>query len=371
MGYGEGFDDDADDDFVGAPPPMTDREWRHPAELAMLARQRRTQRNRRVAGLVLGSAVGGGLIFASPWYSSDDVDTMPVAQLSVVDDTDDVPRSAASWASDISASARTSTVVIQSEIGTRAIAAGVAINDHGHVITSSGALGDATTFVVHTDSGEVHRASLVGHDASTDIAVLELDATIPVAPIASGPIGEGDAVAVLDASGHAHADTVAHDAVVATSKGGEPLVGLLSLTNSRDDVVAGGPVVDASGTVIGIAAHTDAGEPTAAVPIEIATRVADQLIEDGSVTPAWLGVQVLDLDGRIVVDAVEAGGPATTVGVRAGDHIVAVDGEWVDDTTELIARLRGHEPAETIAISIVRDGQRTELRIELGAAPTG
>ena len=369
MGHDDGFDDGADDDLVGAPPPMAERTWRHPTEVAWLAGRRRTRRHRRLAGLALGSAIGGGLILVSPWNAPGPAERAPVAQLSVLGATDDGSKSATSWANDVSASARTSTVLIRSETDASAIAAGVAVSGHGYIVTSSGALGDATSFVVRTDSGDLHQASLVGHDTSTDIAVIESDAVLPMAAIASDPIGQGDAVAVVDASGLAHADTVAYDAVVATSKGGKPLVGLLCLTASRDEIVAGGPVVDTAGTVVAITADTHDGDPTAAVPIDVATRVAAQLIVDGEATHGWLGVKVLDVDGRVEIDAVDEHGPAAAVGVEVGDHIVAVDGEWVDDTTELIARLRAHEPTETITVDTVRNGERIEFEIELGVAP--
>ena len=367
-------DDDIGDDSVsqhgGPPPPIAERTWRHPAEYALEARRaHRRRRTRRLAGLAVGSAVGAGLV-ASIGFRTDPGavgDTAAVTTITAAPGAEsDDPL--ADWANDVSADARASTVLVQSASGTSVIALAVAIGPDGFLVTSSRALGDQTSFVVHTQAGATHTAELLGGDPDTDVAVLEVHGAVPRATTALAAPAAGDPVAIVDGSHTARADAVAHDTVIAEADDGGPLVGLFSLSDATTGTMAGSPIVDADGAITGIAAHTSSTDAAAGVPIGVATRIAADIIESGGVAHPWLGVSLADV-GPAIVTAVAADGPASPAGIEPGDLIQAVDAEPIDDAAALVAALLGLEPGHRVELDIDRSGEARTVWFELGARP--
>ncbi|MDG1877825.1 MAG: PDZ domain-containing protein [Acidimicrobiales bacterium] len=367
-------DDDIGDDSVswhgGPPPPMADRTWQHPAEYAREARRlHRRHRARRLRILALGSVVGAGLV-ASISLRTNPETVGESATIATVTDTTgpEAVDPLTNWANEISARARASTVVVQSPTGTAAIALAVAIGPDGFLVTSSRALGDQTSFVVHTQAGTIHTAELLGGDADTDIAVLTVDGTIRSALIAiSGPVA-GDPVAIIDAFNTARPDEITHDTVIATADDGEPLIGVFSLSHATTDAISGAPVVNADGAVTGITAHTSRADVIVGVPIAVAARVAADLIESGGVAHPWLGVSLADV-GPAIVTAVVADGPASRAGITPNDLIQAVDGEPIDDAAALVAALLGLEPGHRVELDVDRSGEALTVWFDLGARP--
>jgi len=330
----------------------------------MLQRRRHQLHKRVLTCLALMAAIATGWWFATS-RSSDDHDTFS-ARSALVDGSED-RSDPSSWAHDVSAGARVSTVDIRTTDGTAVVAVAVAIH-HGHLLTSSRALGDGASFVVLLEGGTSIGASLVGRDPATDIAVLSFDGTLSPAEITTEPVRAGDPVAVVGPGGRARADTVASPATVASTGDGDTLVGVVSLTKPAG-LEAGGPVVDAEGAVVGIVAATAPDAAAAVVPVAVATRIAEQLIADGAATHAWLGVRVVDADGRIVVEAVDPAGPAASAGVRSGDLIITLGGVGVDQSAALIARLWTYRPGTWVTVGVERDGEVAEHELELGSAP--
>ncbi len=349
---------------------MADRTWQHPAEYAREARRlHRRHRARRLAILALGSVVGAGLVASISLRANPDTVGESATIASVTDTTG--PESVdplTNWANEISARTRASTVVVQSATGTAALALAVAIGPDGFLVTSSRALGDQTSFVVHTQAGTIHTAELLGGDADTDIAVLTVDGTIRSALIAlSGPVA-GDPVAIVDAFNTARPDEITHDTVIATADDGEPLIGVFSLSHATTDAIAGAPVVNADGAVTGITAHTSRADVIVGVPIAVAARVAADLIESGGVAHPWLGVSLADV-GPAIVTAVVADGPASQAGIAPNDLIQAVDGEPIDDAAALVAALLGLEPGHRVELDVDRSGEALTVWFDLGARP--
>jgi serine protease Do len=125
---------------------------------------------------------------------------------------------------------------------------------------------------------------------------------------------------------------------------------------------------------------TDAGAIGYATPIDIAREVATQLIANGSVTKAWLGVQGrtvaasrakdLGVDGGAVVQTVNAGGPAADAGLMPADLIVELDGQAVGSMAALAVLMRGHRPGDTVTLGLIRAGQRHAVQVKLVAPPS-
>ena len=365
-----------DDDEMGfAPPPArADRTWRHPAEMAAEARATKRRASRRLWGVGLGGALGGALAMASVWYLTDPGgDVQVVTQRVAVAPVESVaPRvtPADQWATEVAAGAMPATAIIQSADGTHTIAGAIAVHDDGYLLTSRRALDDVRELTVHTHDGEIFTAVVLGYDLETDLSVLKADGTVSTVPVASTPAGDGDVVATVDPGGRATRAVVTDLAASATAVDGDLLVGFTSLDSPRADLPPGSPVVDATGSVVGITAAVEADAPVTIVPIDVANAVAESIIVDGRVWHAWLGVTVEAGDGEgVTVTATSKDGPADRAGVEVDDRIVSVDDVGIDSAAELVSRLRHHRPDDTVVIVVDRDGERVTLDATLEIDP--
>jgi len=154
---------------------------------------------------------------------------------------------------------------------------------------------------------------------------------------------------------------------------------------------SGGPLIDSQGRVIGINSQIATGSGSSgsvgigfAVPINTASDVASQIIENGSVEHAYLGIQGtdvdpaiadelgLDVDSGALVSAVTPDGPAADAGLRGGDAadvITAADGEAVAGMDDVIAAVDARQPGETLTLEVLRDGSTEEIEVVLGDRP--
>jgi putative serine protease PepD len=135
----------------------------------------------------------------------------------------------------------------------------------------------------------------------------------------------------------------------------------------------GGPVLDDRGAVVGVATAVDDGVAWYVAPIGVVQRVTDDLLDDGVARHCWLGIEGTDARGDgtgVRVASVVPGSPAADDGLRAGDRIVALDGEEVPDMAALLLALRMHAPGDSVDITTVReDGSQVTLGLDLTAVP--
>ncbi|MCK5651921.1 MAG: PDZ domain-containing protein, partial [Gemmatimonadetes bacterium] len=148
---------------------------------------------------------------------------------------------------------------------------------------------------------------------------------------------------------------------------------------------SGGPMVNLRGEVVGInsAIYSQSGYYQGygfAVPIDLARRVMEDLIQYGEVRRAWLGVTINDVtpedaevyglpDVRgVLVQSVTDGGPAEAAGLQQGDVIVSVDGMSVGTGNQLQYRVAQKRPGERTTVRIYRDGEARDIRVRLGEA---
>jgi S1-C subfamily serine protease len=149
---------------------------------------------------------------------------------------------------------------------------------------------------------------------------------------------------------------------------------------------SGGPLVDAAGQVIGInVAYVPPQVGSVAIgfaiPAPTVTDVVTQLLEDGTVEHAYLGVRpvpltreliaLLDVEathGALVIE-VANGSPAAHAGIMPGDVVVAVGDTSVETVEDLLGALRRHQPGEHVQVQLVRGGQEHAVTVELGEVP--
>ncbi|MEM0899684.1 MAG: PDZ domain-containing protein, partial [Pseudomonadota bacterium] len=149
---------------------------------------------------------------------------------------------------------------------------------------------------------------------------------------------------------------------------------------------SGGPTFNLSGEVVGV--NTAIFSPSGgnvgiafAVPASIANEVVNELINNGAVERGWLGVRIQpvtdeiadslglsEAQGALVSDA-DYGAPAATSGIRAGDVIVAVNGDTLEGPRDLSRAIADFDPGTTVEIGIVRGGQTQTIDVQLGELP--
>jgi len=251
---------------------------------------------------------------------------------------------------------------------------------NNHVVDGAGGSQDITvTFQDQTQE----TATIVGTDASYDLAVLRIDrGNLPVAAL-----GDSDDVVVGDAtiaigSPLGLTGTVTSGIVSALNRpvtaGDATDVSFISAIQTDAAINpgnSGGPLVNSRGEVIGInSAIATTGSSVSgqsgsiglgfAIPINQARRVATELIETGSSSYPVIGVQLdMSYEGQgALVQSVVEGGPASNTELAAGDVITEIDGVKVSDGTELVVRIRAKNPGDVVELTL-EDGSVIEVTL--------
>lgn len=276
----------------------------------------------------------------------------------------------------------------------QASGSGFVVSTDGYILTNSHVVDGASRVTVRLLDRREFEAKVVGTDPGTDVAVVKVDANA----LTPARLGDSDAarvgewvLAVGNPLGERLTFTVTSGIVSAKGRA-------LDLPNSSarsiQDFIqtdaainagnSGGPLVNVRGEVIGI--NTAIASPTGtyagygfAVPINLARRVMEQLIANGRVQRAALGVSVRDAGpndaeyvglpsarGVLVQDFSDDQSPAKRAGLRPGDVIVSVDGQPTDYVGQLQERIAFRKPGETVTLEVARKGGvRVNVRVPL------
>ncbi|MFF5263170.1 S1C family serine protease [Actinomadura viridis] len=280
--------------------------------------------------------------------------------------------------------------------GTGFIVNGGYIITNNHVVSSGGDIQ-----VVFNDKKTLP-ASVKGRDPSSDIAVLKPSGqhSLPaLTPGNSDQLAVGDPVIAIGSplglQGSVTTGIVSslNRAVPTGGQGGGEAAFLNAIQTDAaiNPGNSGGPLVDARGRVIGIntaiatlgGQGMGGGNPTGsiglgfAIPINQARRVAEEIINTGTVKQAKMGVlpdpRYQEGGARIMDQAangqepVTKGGPADRAGLRPGDVITAVDGKPIEDATDLIAMIRSKAPGDTVKVTYQRGGRESTVNLTLAA----
>ena len=260
----------------------------------------------------------------------------------------------------------------------------------GHIVTNSHVVADATYLNVRLVDGRELEAEIVGTDSNTDVAVIKVDpeeaGELPVAEIgASGPVQVGDWVLALG-SPFGLESTVTAGIVSAKGRqlrgGGATLEAFLQTDAAINPGNSGGPLVNLRGEVVGINTAIVGGPAFVgygfAIPIDLAERVVSDLLEYGRVRRPRMGVSVNDVtavDAEVYgldevrgadIVMVEEGTAADEAGLEPGDVVLELDGEPIADATDLTTSLAQRQPGDEVVLTILRDGERRRVRVELG-----
>lgn len=275
------------------------------------------------------------------------------------------------------------------------LGSGVIIDSAGYILTNNHVVSGARQISVTLTDGRIFTAQVVGVDASTDLAVIQLQnapSDLAVAEIGDSStvkVGQ-EVVAVGNPLGLSSTVTTgivsALDRPVTTTDttGGDRVVtNAIQVDAAINPGNSGGPLFNADGQVIGITSSIASMTQSSgsiglgfAIPSNLASRVADEIIETGSATHAFLGVSMGDTSVQVdgvtragaVIGEVVAGSGAADAGLRANDVIVSIDGKTVIGAESLTGYVRQYTPGSQVVLGVVRDGTLTEVTATLGTS---
>ena len=310
---------------------------------------------------------------------------------------------------DVAAAVSPAVVTIQAQgASSGGTGSGVVYDAQGDIVTNyhviASALGGGQIQVTLAD-GRLYGAVVVGHDKTTDLAVIRLEnppSDLTVARFASSanlevgapvmaigaPLGLSNTVTtgIVSALNRPVEVSVDEDSSSQDSQASSDLVvtNAIQIDASINPGNSGGPLFDATGAVIGInssiksLATSSDGQAGSiglgfAIPSDLVVSIADQLIASGSASHGMLGVTVKAATTTVGSDTyvgaevqdVSAGSGASAAGIRAGDVIVKVEGQEVSSPKQLIGYVRRYKAGDTVTMTIVRDGATQDVSVRI------
>lgn len=269
----------------------------------------------------------------------------------------------------------------------RGAGTGFLISDKGLILTNHHVIDGADRITVRLTDGRTLKATLIGSDPDTDIALIKVESQRPL-PFA--PLGDSDGlrvgewvVAIGNPLAYEHTVTVGVVSYIGRKLFDSSLDRYIQTDAAINFGNSGGPLINARGEVIGInaAISSRASNIGFAVPINQASEILPQLQEKGYVSRGYIGVMLRDVDpdlqrslslstshGALVQD-VTAGSPGARAGVRPYDLIVAVDGAAITGNDALIQSVAAKRPGSVIKLDLVRDGRSMTVPIKLAERP--
>jgi len=254
----------------------------------------------------------------------------------------------------------------------------------GHVVTNEHVVDGANSITVTFGDGSKHSATVVGTDPSTDLAVLEVDASSsdlhPLALGDSAAVAVGDGVVAIG-SPFGLAETVTSGIVRAldrtiSSQSQYSISGAIQTDAAINHGNSGGPLLDLKGDVIGVTSQIESesgGNDGVgfAIPSNTVRSVVEQIVSGKKVEHAYLGVYVdMPQNGSGArVARVTNNSPAEDAGMKTGDVITAVDGQTIAGPDALTSAITAAHPGDEVKLTLRRGGETKTLTATLGTRP--
>ncbi len=272
------------------------------------------------------------------------------------------------------------------------LGSGVIVSPNGYVLTNFHVVETADQIEIALSDGRALSARLVGSDPESDLAVLQIndpgakDVSLPAITLGQmenvvvgdvtlaigNPFGVGQTVTmgIISALGRSHLGINAFENFIQTDAAINP-------GNS------GGALVDSQGHLIGIntAIYSRSGGSLGigfAIPISIARNVMEQIIQTGSVTRGWIGVEAQEISAELaesfglpdtngaLIAGVLRGSPADSGGIKPGDILLAVGGHAVKNPQVMLDLIAGQKPGETVTFKLRRHSNVLETTVKIG-----
>jgi serine protease DegS len=275
----------------------------------------------------------------------------------------------------------------------RALGSGVIVDGMGHVVTNNHVIAGATTIQVQLADGRESRATVVGRDPDTDLAVLTIKLNrLPVMPLGDSERAHVGDVVLAMGNPLGLQQTVTHGIISAT---GRSQLGVATFENfiQTDAAInegnSGGALVNVAGELVGI--NTAVLSKTAsnagvegigfAIPVNLVRGVMKEILAHGKVSRGWVGLIAEDFGdeaaqqaglarGGVVVTRMYRGSPAVAAGIQPGDLILAIDGLSARSAQDVTARLALSKPGSSVKLRIQRGRQTADVDSKVVERPT-
>jgi serine protease Do len=269
----------------------------------------------------------------------------------------------------------------------RGAGTGFIIDAAGHILTNHHVVEPADRLTVRLPDGRNLRATLIGTDPDTDIALIKVDSPRPL-PFA--PLGDSDrlrvgewVMAIGNPLAYEHTATVGIVSFIGRKLFNSSLDRYIQTDAAITFGNSGGPLIDSRGEVVGINAAVSARAANIgfAVPINQATAILPQLREHGRVSRGYMGVVPRDVDADlrrslslknangVLIQDVTAGSPGARAGLRTYDVIVAVDGKAITSNDQLIQLIASRTPGTLATLQVLRDNRPMSIAVKLAERP--
>lgn len=276
----------------------------------------------------------------------------------------------------------------QSRVG---LGSGVVVSPEGYILTNFHVVDGADEIEVASNDGHKYKATVVGSDPESDLAVLRIptDHKLPVITFGNSdslrvgdtvlaignPFGVGQTVTsgIVSALGRSHLGINTFENFIQTDAAINP-------GNS------GGALIDTNGTLIGIntAIYSQSGGSMGigfAIPVSLARTVMEQIIKNGSVTRGWIGVEMQEITPELaesfklpntqgaLIAGVMRGAPADRAGIKPGDVLLDIAGKPVKDAQAMLGMVATLEPGKVARLKLRRAGQDITVDVTIGKRP--
>jgi putative serine protease PepD len=249
----------------------------------------------------------------------------------------------------------------------------------GDIVTNEHVVADASSLTVKFSDGSTYKATLVGKDPSTDIAVIHVNAPAsklsPLTLADSSNVSVGDGVVAIGnpfgLDGTVTTGIVSALGREISAPDQTPIEGAIQTDAAINHGNSGGPLLDMKGRAIGITSQiqSEGGGNDGvgfAVPSNTVRTIVAQLVSSGSAQHALLGVTPATAGNGVKVSVVEKGSAAADAGLKAGDVITGVDTTQVVSPAQLRAIIAGHKPGDKITITVRRGAGMQTFQATLG-----
>ncbi|WP_165672768.1 DegQ family serine endoprotease [Metapseudomonas otitidis] len=271
----------------------------------------------------------------------------------------------------------------------QSLGSGFIISRDGYILTNNHVVADADEIIVRLSDRSELEAKLIGADARTDVALLKVEGKdLPIVKLGkSDSLKVGSWVLAIGSPfGFDHSVTAGIVSAKGRSLPNESYVPFIQTDVAINPGNSGGPLFNLDGEVVGINSQifTRSGGfmgLSFAIPIDVAMSVADQLKASGKVNRGWLGVVIQEVNkdlaesfgldkpaGALVAQVLEDG-PAAKGGLQVGDVILSMNGQPIVMSADLPHLVGALKPGTKIDLGIVRDGNRKNLSLSIGALP--
>ena len=346
-------------------------------------------RNRLAAGIAAAALAGGGAgagavalttgggSTAAPTTPSTPAATsIASADLSV----GQIAKASTSSVVEIDATSRSGSTFPGQGGSSSAEGTGWVYDTKGDIVTNEHVVDGATSVSVKFSDGSTYRATVVGTDISSDLAVVHVNAPAsklkPLALADSSAVSVGDGVVAIG-NPFGLDGTVTSGIVSAVDReiaapDDTPIEGAIQTDAAINHGNSGGPLLNLRNQVIGVTSQiqSDSGGSDGvgfAIPSNLVRTIADQLISTGKAQHALLGVNVQTAANGVSITDVQSGSAAADAGLESGDVITAVDGKAVTTAQRLRAVIAAHQPGDKLAITYRRSGEAKTVTATLGA----